>query len=78
MVKSQNNTDVIWVQYWIHDKALPRVIMDINTIGKTWLSFLKQVNSVSGVCGLAVKATASQSKGRELKSRCGQEEFFIL
>ena len=36
------------------------------------------VNSVSGLRGLAVKAMASQSKGREFESRCGQEEFFIL
>ena len=31
---------------------------------------------MSGLHGLAVKAMASQSKGREFMSRCGQEEFF--
>ena len=28
------------------------------------------------LCGLAVKAMASQSKGREFESRCGQDVFF--
>ena len=40
---------------------------------KFWL-----VDSVSGLRCLTVKAMDSQSKGCELKSSCGQEEFFIL
>ena len=33
---------------------------------------------MSDLRGLEVKAMASESKGREFESRCGQEEFFIL
>ena len=40
-VKPQTTTDVIWVQYWIHDKTLSTAWSDENlsSRGKTWLSF---------------------------------------
>ena len=37
----------------------------------------QHVDSMSDLCGLAVKAMASESKGRELELRLWQEEFFI-
>ena len=33
---------------------------------------------MSDLRGLAVKVMASESKGREFETHCGQEEFFIL
>ena len=47
----------------------------MGSAGKIWLSFNKVL-----LCrphGLMVTALASKSRGREFKSRCGQEEFFI-
>ena len=49
---------------------------DLNNAWKMWFSFNTSI--VYQLHGLAVKAMASQSKGREFESRCGQEEFFIL
>ena len=41
---------------------------DINISGKTWLCL-----NLSIVHGLTVTVMASQSKGRELESQCGQK-----
>ena len=49
---------------------------DLNSTGKRWLSLNTSITSA--LRGLAVKAMASQSKGRDFKSRCGQEKIFIL
>ena len=49
---------------------------DVNSKGKTWLNF-----NLSIVCQVSLPngctAATSQSKGRDIKSCCGQEEFFI-
>ena len=50
---------------------------DLNVTGKRWLRF-NTIDSISALRSLAVKAMASQSRGREFESRCGQEEFFVL
>ena len=39
-VKPQNDTDAIWLQYWIHDNnSVACYDVDLNTTAKTWLSF---------------------------------------
>ena len=48
---------------------------DINCIGETWLSL--NLSIVVRFHGLMVTVVASQFKGREFESLCGQEEFFI-
>ena len=50
---------------------------DLNVTGKTWLRFNAMI-AISALRSLAVKAMASQSKGREFESRCEQDEFFVL
>ena len=34
LVKQQNYTDVVWLQYWIHDENMSRYDIDKTTQGK--------------------------------------------